>query len=427
MRWGGFLRGVREGWAALRQSGFALVGWGFGYPLTRFWSRDRKLTLALGRPGPVFADNSKYQYAFLHRERADGERVVFLAGDRRIVEQIRAAGGDAELHPTFRSLRLVARCGRLFIDMADWYDFGVFPLSRGARIVQLWHGAPLKHIELDLHRHRMGKTAALGGVLLSAQKALVGRYPVFDCVVTTSQGFTEAAFRGAFRATRFVNTGYPRNDVLVAPEGAVLHTDRLVAINLDHDSIRAVERAKRDGLRIVLYVPTYRKNGGTPFDRHLSLERLSAFASARRLLIVVKGHPLMRVPDGVGRYANLMAYAAQGDVYPLLRWCDALVTDYSSIYLDFLLLDRPIVFFAYDLDEYLRHDSGMYFDYREFTPGPVCFDQDELEQALERTLERTLEPGEVDPFAGKRARIRTFTHDHQDDQSARRVRDACKS
>lgn len=46
-----------------------------------------------------------------------------------------------------------------------------------------------------------------------------------------------------------------------------------------------------------------------------------------------------------------------------------LVTDYSSIYFDYLLLDKPIIFFNYDLEEYLNNSRDMYFNYDEFTPG----------------------------------------------------------
>ena len=59
--------------------------------------------------------------------------------------------------------------------------------------------------------------------------------------------------------------------------------------------------------------------------------------------------------------------------------CDLLITDYSSIFFDFLLLDRPIVFFPYDLEQYLSQDRAMYFDYEIMTPGPKCRTYDELE------------------------------------------------
>lgn len=57
------------------------------------------------------------------------------------------------------------------------------------------------------------------------------------------------------------------------------------------------------------------------------------------------------------------------DPYPILDKVDILVTDYSSIYFDFLLKDKPIIFFDYDYEEYISESRKLYFNYDEFTPG----------------------------------------------------------
>ena len=60
-----------------------------------------------------------------------------------------------------------------------------------------------------------------------------------------------------------------------------------------------------------------------------------------------------------------------------------LITDYSSIYIDYMLLERPILFYAYDYEEYLREDRQMYFDYERVTPGAIATTDGELMQELE--------------------------------------------
>ena len=57
------------------------------------------------------------------------------------------------------------------------------------------------------------------------------------------------------------------------------------------------------------------------------------------------------------------------DVYPLLKNTDVLLTDYSSVYFDFLMLDRPIVFTPFDIDKYLTRDRELYYEYDSITPG----------------------------------------------------------
>lgn len=65
------------------------------------------------------------------------------------------------------------------------------------------------------------------------------------------------------------------------------------------------------------------------------------------------------------------------DIESLLAISDILITDYSSVGFEFAILERPIVFFAYDKDQYLD-ERGMYYDYEEITPGPICTETEEI-------------------------------------------------
>ena len=80
-------------------------------------------------------------------------------------------------------------------------------------------------------------------------------------------------------------------------------------------------------------------------------------------------------------YANSFAFDmnANGilDIESLLAISDILITDYSSVGFEFAILERPIVFFAYDKDQYLD-ERGMYYDYEEITPGPICTETEEI-------------------------------------------------
>jgi CDP-glycerol glycerophosphotransferase (TagB/SpsB family) len=372
--------------------------------------------VVISAPGAAFADNSKYFFVYANEMVGQGERVVFLTTSRTTYGMITAAGTESVVHPSWRSLFLLVKSGTVITDF-DWFKFGAYPLTRGAKLIQIWHGAPLKHIELDLFRKRLPVTPAWLRPLLKAQKAVIGRYPFYDAVVSTSQWFITEVFQDCFKAKKFIATGYPRNDILFGwPEpDSISH--QLAWINVDEQVLETVRVARTDGHKICLYVPTFRKDMAGPFEGELNLSRLSAFAENHNLLFVLKLHPFMHGQYRISQYPNIVEYAPRGDVYPLMTHCDLLITDYSSIFFDFLLLDRPIVFFPYDLEQYLSQDRAMYFDYETMTPGPKCRTYDELE----RQIEKTFEDGYQDEYAEMRMKVRVNTHDHGDGLSHRRL------
>mgnify|MGYP001809730153 CR=1 FL=1 len=411
---------LRESLIAFRQFLTALLGWVVGYPLTRLIRRDPNLILVIPRPG--FSDNSKYFYLYAAEQLAGRGRVVLLSGDSVIRNRVIEAGGEAVTHPSWRSLNLLLRCRTVATDVSDWFDYGAYPLTADATRVQIWHGAPLKHIELALFEWRLSHLPAWLRLLLRIQKTVIGRYPRYDLVVATSQGFIRDAFAHSFEAREFVATGYPRNDILFGWPPAGTLADRLAAINVDHETLQRVREARESGWTVCLYVPTFRKDMGCTFSGAVDLGRLSTFAGQHRLLMVLKLHPFLHGMHALQAYPHMIEYEAQADVYPLMPLTDVLITDYSSIFFDFLLLDRPIIFLTHDLERYLEQDRAMYFDFATMTPGVKCQDQDELEQALLAVLSGE---GDAD-LAAMREQVRSYTHDWRDGNSARRLMAACE-
>ena len=81
---------------------------------------------------------------------------------------------------------------------------------------------------------------------------------------------------------------------------------------------------------------------------------------------------------------------------------DILITDYSSCFVDHLLLDRPQILFAYDLDHYMAHERNLYGDFRADATGRLCEDNAALLDELEKLAQGR------DAYAGQRQRIRDF-------------------
>jgi len=107
------------------------------------------------------------------------------------------------------------------------------------------------------------------------------------------------------------------------------------------------------------------------------------------------------------------------DIYPALRDVDVLVTDYSSVFSDFLPLDRPMLIYPYDLEWFVSEDRELYFDYREDTPGPVVRNPAEFPGRLIETIET-----DGAAYADRREAVRQELFDHVDGNASKRVYEA---
>ncbi len=156
------------------------------------------------------------------------------------------------------------------------------------------------------------------------------------------------------------------------------------------------------GKKIIFYAPTYRGR----ISKAYAPDQLDVAAMGRALsddyVLLLKYHGFGHStrPEIPEEYKDSFAFDmnANGflDIESLLAISDILITDYSSVGFEFAILERPIVFFAYDKDQYLD-DRGMYYDYDEITPGPVCVKTEEIISYVE-SLQNGFDDTEIKAF-----------------------------
>ena len=112
---------------------------------------------------------------------------------------------------------------------------------------------------------------------------------------------------------------------------------------------------------------------------------------------------------------SIVQYDPGADVYPVLRLCDCLITDYSSIYFDYLFVNKPIIFFPYDYEQYTTDERLLLFGYEEMTPGKKCYDQDALEQAIAEVL------AGKDAYQVDRRTVFDKVYDYEDSDASTRI------
>src|SRR5699024_8307233 len=170
--------------------------------------------------------------------------------------------------------------------------------------------------------------------------------------------------------------------------------------------------------KVVLYAPTFRdhKNAVRPLsdDLYSYNKRLAV----DNILLLVKKHPwqhTFKIPDALSNIRDISDEV--DDIQELYPHVDVLVTDYSSAFFDFMLTNRPIIFYPYDLEEYLKQCRGLYYDYYEELQGPFAKTEAELFELIFTVDDWCKEPQYVDRYQKVLKKYNQF----QDGNSSKRV------
>ncbi|CCO23584.1 CDP-glycerol--poly(glycerophosphate) glycerophosphotransferase [Maridesulfovibrio hydrothermalis] len=365
--------------------------------------KQKNLALFFGRAGGYFIGNVKY--FFIHCVQHQPElQSYFLSFDIKETELIKQQGLPALWINDPDAIDIMTKASLVISDDFSWKtEEQLWAILSEATSIQLWHGIPLKAIGFPEINSTVNMTPGKAERLSFA-------YSGYDAVVSTSPYFTETAFGRAFKAKTFVESGYPRNDILMRCPG------KFDMINVDSQLYGEMVRFRKQGGKVVFFMPTFRDAGGGPFeDGALDLTRLSKFCQQNNILFICKPHPYLNV-DNISMSTNIVFMNPKSDAYPLLSLCDVLLTDYSSVYFDFLLLDRPIIFYAYDLEDYITKNRELLFDFDSMTPGKKVMREDDLYTAFEEIMVNN-----IDEFKEDREKLRGLSFTHNDGKAAYRL------
>lgn len=386
--------------------------WGIGsllytvfiLPLQLIVPKKRNSIVVIGKYGQ-FNDNVKYIFLYLHNHHRHETEVSYIIKDYQLYKSLKAVGLPVLYHPTPKSILTMVRASVVFV--AGHIRRSDYLCCSQAKFIQLWHGAGMK--KGSLKNKRIIRQHAILHKVFNAFRF----FPTYDVIISTSPFYTKNVFSTAFNAKEVVETGFPRNDCLFR------EAEPFEMLGTDSSLINRVKEYKQSGYKIVLYAPTFRDTGGDAMvDQVLDLDKLSEFGEYHKLIFVFKMHPAAKATKKISEYRNVWEYDRSSDVYPLFHYIDVLITDYSSIYMDYTLLDRPIVFFPYDYKKYIQQDRDIRFDYDWITPGQKCYNQSELQNVVAKCLLS----GE-DTFQSKRREIADIAFFNRDGLASNRIWD----
>ena len=361
------------------------------YPWSFLFPRSKK-KWAFGSFRGAFNDNAKYLYIQV-AERVPEIHCAWLSVNRSTVDEIKSLGLNAYWVFSPKGLWFALTSKVWFFN--SYSSDIMFCLSGGAKLVNLWHGLPLKRIEFGIESGPLADRFV--------KKTLKERYYHPECYqrpdyVLSSTRCVSEAFARAFRVpiNSCIEAGYPRNEILCFSE------DRL------HDFIRRYESLTTADLvsklqgggysQVFVYMPTWRDSQRDLFVQRFDLERMNAVMHERNALLLLKPHSNMNVDvAGMCHYSNILFVDAAVDMYPILPFTDVLITDYSSVLYDYILMeDKSVILYLYDYEEYAK-ERDFFFTFEDHVVGKRVYDFEDLCHCVEK--------GDYAMDEGERARI----------------------
>jgi CDP-glycerol glycerophosphotransferase (TagB/SpsB family) len=290
-----------------------------------------------------------------------------------------------------------------------FYCFGKYPIkpSKKQIVINLWHGMPLKKIGNMESNYRKEDFNYFTHVLSTAPFFSPFMMEAFNC-----------------RQDQVLISGQPRNDELFVD-----------------NNVKEIFNIS-DYKKVIVWLPTFRVSTRLNLRNHLSkkntelsfpivddktkMTKLNNLLALDNSILLIKPHPMQDlVESDLVQYSNVRIVQQQDlneksiSIYNLLKEADALLTDYSSVYFDYLLLNRPIGFTIDDINEYKESRGFVVDDPLEVMPGEKVKNYDDFIRFIEKIID------EDDKYANERHKINNLCNTYKDGNSSKRIIEFC--
>lgn len=310
-----------------------------------------------------FVDNSKYifHYVSIHHPEI---KAIWVTDDIKLIQELSEQGYKVVKRKSFAGIWTISRAQCVFY--SSYVSEVNFWLTSGATLINLWHGLPLKKIEFDIDSGVLKNkySPSFNWQKFHLQLFFPSAYRQADLMFAPTDDMA-CIFKSAFRLkdNAIVKCGSPRTDQFFDEQSFLALTNR----DLEQLSVPA-------NRKVYIYMPTFRDTGGEFFSKeNFDFKQLNMAMEKVGGEFWIKAHPAAGVENiDLSAFDRIKLLPSNIDMYPVLKLSHALITDYSSIYIDYLLLDKPIYFYCFDLDDYKANCRSMYFEYDEVTPGEKC-------------------------------------------------------
>lgn len=370
--------------------------------------KNKKKILFGCKPAPytkdAFIHNTKY--LFLSLQNNSNYQTLFLCDNTKLIQEFKKIGiKNIAKRNSLKGIWAILTSAYWFCDITANQVTRFNAQNTNAIIINLWHGASgLKKVGYDAIESQLKfKRKDFQDCVYKALKKMDNYY-------ITNSSYESQCRKSAFGATeeQIVILGSPRLDVL--------YKDIPNAEIFMEEDFNNIKNLKKEGKNLIIYMPTFRDTG-KDISGWLKSDRIRIFLKNTNSVLICKLHPFDKNVIDFSLGNEFYKMANDSDVYPILKYTDALITDYSSVYFDYLHLNKPIIYYIPDLKEYETKCRGFYRPYETLTAGIYAKNEDELLQAMQDIVNG------IDNYKAKRKALLDEMFVFQDGNNCKRVID----
>lgn len=302
--------------------------------------------------GKDFNDNPRALYEYIEKNHPGYQHIAVYSS---LLQDVKLPGVKPVITGTKEYWYYMARA-KYFVNNVNFEGRERFKRSEQVEI-QTMHGTPLKQMGFNV----------LQDWSSASYEQYLAKNRNWDYLTVPSDYVAEIASDAYRHEAQVLKTGYSRNDELFIRnnESEILRIKQAMTLPVDK--------------KILLYAPTWRKKGETK----LGIDFKNMYANLRDdQFVLVRAHHLSGHIDVPAEFSDKIILSDNSftiEDYYLIS--DVLITDYSSVMFDYALLNKPMIFFTYDFENYVS-SRGLNFDFKNDAPGPLVYTQQELNEVL---------------------------------------------
>ncbi|WPR71616.1 CDP-glycerol glycerophosphotransferase family protein [Flavobacterium sp. NG2] len=330
---------------------------------------------------------------------------------------------------SFEGLYLFMKCKVLFVAHSISMDytlrygpskFVVLKANMSKRkVINLWHGIPFK------------KLFALWNPLVKKRgdRVRFRRYErkMYSGLICSSEvdAYAMTAMFHPIKNAQVWQTGLPRNDFLL-----LAYNELPNYLKSQIDYIKEIKKDKK----LILYAPTYRQTAAVGSSEYYQftdeeIKKLVVILKDNNAILGIRLH-YFRHSDtlfNIEKYIDDefifdLGHTKIPEIAPLIREADFVVSDYSSVFIEAMYLNKSVIAFAYDFEHYSKEQDGVLYDFKMVFPGDIVSNYDELLSSLDVALQ-TNEENSNERYRN----AQRFFYKHRDTSNSKRVVEMVKS